>query len=101
MATSKMQRRKPGEPSSELGYRQNHHQIWCSWVSTGQAWSCLRVRCRYSLDWDQTTAHLLDTRCRCVSPHRMDPKDYVSRSKRRRLHLVETPISAQRCTGLS
>jgi hypothetical protein len=24
--------------SSELGYRQNRHQIWCSWVSTGQAW---------------------------------------------------------------
>src|SRR6267142_4679390 len=25
--------------SSELGYRKNRHQIWCSWVSTGQAWS--------------------------------------------------------------
>src|SRR5438034_10543456 len=30
---------KAWRASSELGYRQNRHQIWCSWVSTGQAWS--------------------------------------------------------------
>src|SRR5207245_5414404 len=29
---------KAWRASSELGYRQNRHQIWCSWVSTGQAW---------------------------------------------------------------
>src|SRR5438477_11715737 len=28
---------KAWRASSELGYRQNRHQIWCSWVSTGQA----------------------------------------------------------------
>src|SRR5437016_6752132 len=33
---------KAWRASSELGYRQNRHQIWCSWVSTGQAWfGCL------------------------------------------------------------
>src|SRR5207302_707086 len=30
---------KAWRASSELGYRQNRHQIWCSWVSTGQAWN--------------------------------------------------------------
>src|SRR5467141_156365 len=30
---------KASRASSELGYRQNRHQIWCSWVSTGQAWT--------------------------------------------------------------
>src|SRR5580693_2674906 len=28
---------KAWRASSELGYRQNRHQIWCSWVSTGRA----------------------------------------------------------------
>src|SRR6202023_3592121 len=32
---------KAWRASSELGYRQNRHQIWCSWVSTGQAWMSL------------------------------------------------------------
>jgi internalin A len=40
MATSKMQR-PAWRASNELGYRQNRHQIWCSWVSTGQAWEDL------------------------------------------------------------
>src|SRR5258708_32455092 len=35
---------KAWRASSELGYRQNHHQIWCSWVSTGQAWLTLREK---------------------------------------------------------
>src|SRR6266446_6005530 len=33
---------KAWRASSEPGYRQNHHQIWCSWVSTGQA--CYEAR---------------------------------------------------------
>src|SRR5271166_6145950 len=35
---------KAWRASSELGYRQNRHQIWCSWVSTGQAWFNLIVK---------------------------------------------------------
>src|SRR5258708_18041078 len=29
---------KAWRASSELGYRQDRHQIWCFWVSTGEAW---------------------------------------------------------------
>ena len=29
---------KAWRAASELGYRQDCHQIWCSWVPTGEAW---------------------------------------------------------------
>jgi hypothetical protein len=40
---------KAWRASSELGYRQNRHQIWCSWVSTGQACFNFRRYWRYGM----------------------------------------------------